>query len=121
MTNANTEPTLAATREAAEAVRAANYAAYDAPKGDTANVYDRAGALYQLLLCTQQATDDLRRHAARLATAPGLTSTSLIHPAPDSADQAAQLLAQAADHIATAHALANDAWSELSSLYIQEG
>lgn len=120
MADTNTEPTLAATYEAAEAVRAANHAAYDAPKGDTANVYDRCGALYQLLLCTHQATDDLRRHAARLATAPGLSSTELHRSASDGANEAAALLVQAAQHIATAHDLANQAWSRLSPLYIQE-
>jgi len=113
------EPTLAATQDAAEAVRAACHAAYHAPKADTGNVYDRCGALYQLLICVEQAVSDLSRHADRLTSSPGLTTTGAADPNVV-VSRAAHLLLQAQGSVVEAHTLVNDAWTELSSLYIAD-
>lgn len=112
-----TEPTLGNTRLAAERVRLANHAAYHAPTGDVSNVYDRTAALHELLSCAEQLTRVLGGHAARLADAPGLASTDPTPPA-DLARLAAEQLNRAAARLHWATDLVNEAWSDLSDLYI---
>ena len=115
-----TEPTLAATRAAAESARAANHAAYGSPRGSTSNAYDRTRALHQLLGSVEQLARMLGEDVTRLRGTTGLRST-------DSGDPGAQALAAAADlddaaqDLTMAAARVNSAWSYLSSLYIQDG
>jgi hypothetical protein len=115
-----TESTLAATSAAAEAVRVANNAAYHAPTGDRDNVYDRAGAAHDLLARTEQLLDDLRAHAQRLTETPGLTTADDTDPTARVRSAAAQLL-MARARVANATQHVNQAWSELSPLYVAEG
>lgn len=113
------EPTLAATRAAAESARAANHAAYGSPRGDTGNVYDRTGALHQLLGSTEQLARMLGEDVARLRGAPRLRSTDPDDPGARALAAAADLAAAAAD-LNMAAARVNSAWSYLSSLYVQQ-
>lgn len=112
------EPTLLAMQAAAEAVRTANHAAYDAPR-TTVGIYDRTGAMHDLLVKVEQLTDDLARAAGRLAEDPHLCSTK-----GDDAEPRARLaqnrLHTAAQLIDTAGQAVNRAWSELSPLYLDD-
>ncbi|MCW2905140.1 MAG: hypothetical protein JWO67_7405 [Streptosporangiaceae bacterium] len=113
------EPTLAATRAAAESVRTANHAAYHAPRGDTGNIYDRTGALVELLGSTEQIARVLGQHADRLKDAPGLFSDDG-RPDPDTyAERAAARLHSASVVLDEAASLVNAAWSELSHLGVR--
>lgn len=114
------EPTLAATRAAAESARAANHAAYNSPREDTGNVYDRTGALHELLSCTEQVARMLSDDVTRLRSVVGLTSTEGGDPGGQALLAAADL-ADAAGRINAAAALVNSAWSYLSPLYIHQG
>lgn len=114
------EPTLGATRAAAESARAANHAAYNSPRGDVGNAYDRTGALHELLCCTEQVARMLADDVTRLRAAAGMTSTEG-GDARGQALLAAADLADAAGRINTAAALVNSAWSYLSPLYVDGG
>lgn len=117
-TEATSEPTLTAMTAAAEAARAANHAAYDAPRGDTSNLYDRAAALHDLLTKTEQLAQVLGQHVRRLRDVDGLRST-----ADDAAGQVAAAAAEldaAAARIQSAHIEVSGAWSKLSTLYVAD-
>lgn len=123
------EPTLDQTRKAAEAARLANHAAYNAPQGDTSNIYDRTGAAHELLSCTEQLVQVLGEQAEQLATVEGLRTTepstpgaadSLVSPAAQQAIQAGAYLRTAAAAMRSACDLANEAWSQLSPLYVDQ-
>ena len=111
------EPTLQYTRLAAEQVRLANHAAYDAPRGDTSNLYDRTGAVHELLSRTEQLVQVLGEQVQRVISAEGLRAADGRSPDRKAANAAAHLLA-AGNAVRSACGHVNDAWSELSPLYI---
>jgi len=92
-------------RVAAEAVRSANHAAYGAPC-TADSVYDRAGAVKDLLSRTVQAIEDLARTAEILADHNA--------PAPQTR-RAGERLLDAAHIVRCAATEVNGAWSHLSS------
>lgn len=113
MTETAIEPTLAAMRNAAEAARVANHAAYAAPR-DPVALYDRTGALHDLLLKTEQLADFLGK--AVLATDPAaLYSDAGLDPNIHRI-AAAERLTRARAHVAEAQRAVNSAWSALSHL-----
>lgn len=114
------EPTLAATTAASAAARTANHAAYQAPTGDPHNVYDRVGALHELLGRVERMTSQLGEHADRLPHAPGLFSDDGRPDPGIYAERAAARLHSASVLINDATDLVNAAWSELSHLGVQE-
>jgi hypothetical protein len=69
-TDDDTERTVAWSRTAAEAVRAANHAAHHAPTGDPWNVYSRCGELRELLAHTEQLVEVLADQAGRINGTP---------------------------------------------------
>lgn len=114
------EPTLAAMQAAAEHARAANHHAYQAPR-TPASIYDRTGALHDLLGKTEQLAQVLAEHAQMLvvATPPGLysddDSSPTVHAATASAwlRRATSAVRDANDHV-------NLAWSSLSHLGLRD-
>lgn len=111
----DTEPTLNHTRQAAEQARAANHAAYNAP-GDIANLYDRCGALHELLSCAEQLVRVLGEHIDRARQRRNLYSTDATSP-DEHLNAAAGLLRHiAAVHVLDAAAQVNEAWSHLSPI-----
>lgn len=111
------EPTLENTRLAAEHAHRADHAAYNAPRGDMGNLYDRAGAVHELLSCTEQLVRVLGEQVQRIATSEGLRSTEN-EPATRQAIRAAQLLMAGSLQVRRACDEVNEAWSALSPLYV---
>ncbi len=107
------DPTLAAMSAAAEAARQANHAAYGAPR-TTASVYDRTGALHDLLCKVEQLAQVLSEQVAGMPSGP-LYSTDDTTPGEHLLD-AADLLTQAARAVNVAVHHVNNAWSELSPI-----
>ena len=116
--NESPEPTLGNTRLAAERARLANHAAYNAPGSDMDNLYDRTGAVHELLSCTEQLVRVLGEQVQRIAKAEGLRSTDDTTPAARQALRAARLLMAGSLHVRRACDEVNEAWSALSPLYI---
>jgi hypothetical protein len=115
--DAAVEPTLSATYAAAEAARTANHAGYHAPRDQPSNVYDRAGAAFELLRNTEQLVRMLSGDAQRLIRTPGLYSTD---GEPEVAVRsAAATIARAAGQVNAAAELVNTAWSELSAIGVR--
>jgi hypothetical protein len=117
------EPTLLAMQAAAEAVRAANHAAYDAPRTPS-SVYDRTGAMVDLLAKLEQLTEHIARGVGWVSANPHLRSTERdierdIDPV-DAAQKAQTRLLSAARFLDTARTTVNDAWSQLSTLYLKD-
>lgn len=107
------EPTLAAMRAAAEHARAANHAAHDAPR-TPGSLYDRTGALYDLLIKTEQLADSLGK-AVRSADSDAMFSDDGLDPALHRGRAGAHLL-EARARLTEAHRAVNDAWNALSHL-----
>jgi len=113
------EPTLAAMRDAAELVRAANHAAYEAPR-TTASVYARVGELYALLGRTRQLAQVLGEHAAQLARNPALRADDGGGDPQARALVAAGMLRDAGTRLDEAATVANQAWSRVAPLYLAD-
>ena len=121
-TDDDTERTVAWSRTAAEAVRAANHAADHAPTGDPWNVYSRCGELRELLAHTEQLVEVLADQAGRLNGTPGLYADDALEDVQRAnlhAASAAAMLTSAAGHIGSARELVNDAFSALSHLRVR--
>lgn len=114
------EPTLAAMQTAAEHARAANHHAYQAPR-TPASIYDRTGALYDLLVKTEQLAQVLAEHAGALDVdpPPGLYSDDDGPPTAHAATASARL-ARAASAVRDARDHVNLAWSSLSHLGLRD-
>lgn len=111
------ESTLVLTRAAADTVRAANHAAFDAPTGDLANRYERAGAVAGLLSTVEQLVRALGEQVVSLPV-DELTSTDGEPPAAH-VEVAARNLATAASAVGLAAHRVNVAWSQLGPLVQQ--
>lgn len=118
MTDVDTDRALDAMAAAAEAARTANHAAYDAPR-TTASVYARVGELHSLLCRVNQLAEVLGEHAGRLAADPALRADNGGDPR-EFARVAGAKLRQASQAVTTAATAANDAWSAVSPLYLDE-
>jgi hypothetical protein len=112
------DPTLAAMQAGAEALRNACHAAYDAPRTPS-SVYDRTGALYELLGRIEQLTGFLARDVERLAAEPRLRSTDGVEPTAK-ARQAAERLRDTVKIVETAETETSRGWSYLGTLYLAE-
>jgi hypothetical protein len=112
------EPTLLAMRAAAEAARTANHAAYHAPR-TTSSVYDRVGALHDLLCKVEQLAGVLADDVGKLVEDSRLRSSER-DDAATRARRARERLVDATWCVKQATDGVNDAWSDLSALYLAE-